>query len=209
MIKTTLKVIIFFSFSSIYVVCMVTGSPNGFGQPQTHAELLEARDLAGDDKYLKITQLLQCRDTGADGMPTQAGGSREFQAVTQHFDNLYFIGNESVATFILTTPDGYIMIDAGWADYPYKYLMPGFAELGLDPALVQYILITHTGPDHVGGAKYFQDKYGTRIVMSEEEWRRMEGRDPIGRDVSEGLPEEYLQYIGNPIADLTRQMGMR
>ncbi len=207
MIKTTIKAITIFLISAFTLPVWSQEAPVVLDSPATHAELLKARELAGDDKYLKITQLLQCRDTGANGMPTQPGGNREFQVATQLFDNLYFIGNESVATFILTTPDGYIMIDAGWADYPYKFLMPGFAELGLDPALVQYILITHTGPDHVGGAKYFQDKYGTRVVMSEEEWRRMEGRDPIGRDVSAGLPEEYLQYIGNPIADLTPADG--
>jgi metallo-beta-lactamase class B len=49
-------------------------------------------------------------------------------------------------------------------------ILPGMKTLGLDPAQIKYILLTHAGPDHAGGLEYFQKKYGTRIVISKEEW---------------------------------------
>ena len=56
---------------------------------------------------------------------------------------------------------------------PEDYLIPDMESLGLDPAQIKYICITHAGPDHLGGAKYFQDTYGTQIVMSHPEWDKM------------------------------------
>src|SRR5665213_3099946 len=34
---------------------------------------------------------------------------------TKVFDNLYFVGTKEVTTWVITTPDGYIMIDSGYA----------------------------------------------------------------------------------------------
>src|SRR5271156_4351326 len=41
------------------------------------------------------------------------------------FDNLYFVGTKEVTTWILTTPDGYIMIDSGYAGDEEKTMIPG------------------------------------------------------------------------------------
>jgi len=34
----------------------------------------------------------------------------------------------------------------------------GLKKLGLDPAKVKYVTISHAHPDHVGGAKLMQDR---------------------------------------------------
>jgi metallo-beta-lactamase class B len=49
----------------------------------------------------------------------------------------------------------------------------GLEKLGLDPRDIRYVIVSHAHPDHVGGAKYLQDAYGARIVMSVEEWAYM------------------------------------
>ncbi|MBU3217330.1 MBL fold metallo-hydrolase [Clostridium estertheticum] len=144
--------------------------------PEIVAEMEKARSLAGDDKSLLLTQLLQSRDLDVNGVPTVAPpvhiaeGSEVPTEPTKLFDNLYYVGGTNVGSFIITTTDGYIMIDAGYDYSPETMILPGMKKLGLDPAKIKYILITHAGPDHVGGAKYFQDNYGTKIVMSQEEW---------------------------------------
>lgn len=129
------------------------------------AEMEKARTLAGGDKYLLITQRLQSRDIGENGLPTQSPGanvtgSEEYAEPTQIFDNLYYVGGTQTGSWIFTTTEGYIMIDAGYSYSPEKLIIPGMKKLGLDPAKIKYILITHAGPDHVGGAKYFQDNCG-------------------------------------------------
>lgn len=184
--------------------------PAVLDSPATHAKLVEARELAGDDEYLRITQLLQCRDTAENGAPTAPGGDGSMVEAIQLFDNLYFVGTGSVGSFIITTDAGYVMIDAGWGDYPWKVIEPGMEKLGLDPALVQYILITHAGPDHAGGTRYFQEKYGTRIVMSQQEWDAGANPQPGSWQSGEpinGLPVEYHQWLGFPKLDMVATDG--
>lgn len=144
--------------------------------PEIIAEMEKARNLAGDDKSLIITQRLQSRDLNENGVPTLAPpvnikeGSETAIEPIKLFDNLYYVGGPNTGSFIFTTTEGYIMIDAGYSYFPENVIIPGMKKLGLDPANIKYLLITHAGPDHVGGAKYFQENYGTQIVMSQEEW---------------------------------------
>lgn len=134
--------------------------------------LTAAQQLAGDDVSLRQIQSLQCHEPSADGTPTTTASFDETATVppTKIFDNLYYIGDSGTGSFVVTTSDGYIMIDSGYGNGPETLILPGMKALGLDPALVKYILITHPGPDHLGGAKYFQDAYGTKIVMTASGW---------------------------------------
>jgi metallo-beta-lactamase class B len=86
------------------------------------------------------------------------------------FDNLYFIGTKEVTTWVITTPDGYIMIDSGYAGKEEETLLPGMMKLGLDPTKIKDVLITHGHGDHYGGAAYLQTHYGARVYMSAQDW---------------------------------------
>jgi metallo-beta-lactamase class B len=89
---------------------------------------------------------------------------------TKVFDNLYFVGTKEVTTWVITTPDGYIMIDSGYAGEEEKTMIPGMVKLGLDPAKIKYVLITHGHSDHFGGALYLQKHYGAHVYMSAPDW---------------------------------------
>jgi metallo-beta-lactamase class B len=86
------------------------------------------------------------------------------------FDNLYFVGTNAVATWIITTPDGYIIIDSGNPGEEETTLIPGMIKLGLDPSKIKDVLITHGHSDHFGGALYLQDHYGAHVYMSAQDW---------------------------------------
>jgi len=43
-------------------------------------------------------------------------------------------------------------------------------KLGLDPAKIKDVLITHSHSDHYGGAWYLQEHYGSHIYMSQLDW---------------------------------------
>ena len=51
-------------------------------------------------------------------------------------------------------------------------LLPNMKKLGLDPAKVKYILITHGhGPDHVGGVQVFQRRLRHKGRLEWPEWQ--------------------------------------
>jgi metallo-beta-lactamase class B len=63
-------------------------------------------------------------------------------------------------------------------------IVGGLKKLGLDPAAVKYVIISHGHPGEVGGAKLMQDRFGSRIVMGEGDWEMIEqsvNRFPNGK----------------------------
>jgi metallo-beta-lactamase class B len=87
------------------------------------------------------------------------------------FDNLYFVGTRTDANWVLSTPEGYIVIDSGRPDRLEDTFLPGFKALGLDPARIRYLLIAHEHEDHYGGATGLQQRYPSlRVGMSAAAW---------------------------------------
>ena len=86
------------------------------------------------------------------------------------FDDLAVLGDLSTVEFVLKTSAGFLMIDSGIASSVDTVLLPGLAKLGIDPAGVKIMIISHGHPDHFGGATYFQTHYGTKIVASDADW---------------------------------------
>ena len=87
------------------------------------------------------------------------------------FDQFYYLGENWLNAWALNTPDGIILFDtlASPAEAT-TYIEEGLKKVGLDPKNIRYIVITHGHPDHVGGAKYLQDKYHAKVAMSAIDW---------------------------------------
>src|SRR6266851_3057054 len=90
------------------------------------------------------------------------------------FDNLYFVGSKIHSSWALTSSEGIILIDTLWTYNSEEEIVGGLKKLGFDPAKVKYVIISHAHPDHVGGAKLMQDRYGSRIVMGGPDWDSIE-----------------------------------
>lgn len=175
--------------------------------PASIIELQKARQLAGNDQYLQITQRLQCREIDRDGVPTGPQDSTVEGDVEplKVLDNLYFIGGPSTAGWLFATSDGYILLDAMYGDSPEETILPNMKKLGLDPALIKYILITHAGPDHAGGAKYFQENYGTQVIMSQGDWDSLLNPQPgawVLRVAAGQVSPASKNWRGPPTKDL-------
>lgn len=100
-------------------------------------------------------------------------------APTRVFDNLYAIGRTGTVVWAITTPEGIVLIDAGYPDQLDTVLLPGLRALGLDPGEVKYVLLGHGHSDHFGGASYFQER-GARVVLSEADWALVENPAAAG-----------------------------
>ncbi len=70
----------------------------------------------------------------------------------------------------MTTSQGIILIDTLFTYNSEEEIIGGLKKLGLDPAMVKYVIISHAHADHVGGAKLMQDRFGSRIVMGGPDW---------------------------------------
>jgi metallo-beta-lactamase class B len=86
------------------------------------------------------------------------------------FDNLYYVGEKEYSAWAMTTSAGIIVIDTIWAHSVEDEIVGGLKKLGLDPANIKYALVSHAHIDHIGGAKYLQEKFGTHVVMSAADW---------------------------------------
>lgn len=100
------------------------------------------------------------------GPPPRAQWHAEPQKV---FDNLYFLGQTEYTAWAVNTSEGIIVIDPLF-DYSVEdEVWNGLTKLGLDPKRIRYVVISHAHSDHVGGARFLQDR-GARIVMSGADW---------------------------------------
>ena len=89
----------------------------------------------------------------------------------QAFDNLYYVGAAWVSAWALKTSDGVILIDAlNNGKEAAGVLEPAMRKVGLNPADIRYVLVTHAHGDHYGGAQYLVQQHRTRVAMSDVDW---------------------------------------
>jgi metallo-beta-lactamase class B len=84
------------------------------------------------------------------------------------FDNLYYVGDKWVSSYLITSDNGLLLIDT--LEFPYSKWIPiNIRKLGFNPDALKYILITHAHSDHVAGAGYLQEHYQAKVLMTEED----------------------------------------
>ena len=106
-------------------------------------------------------------------VPARESYAREPMKV---FDNLYYVGERNYSSWAVTTSAGIIIIDSIF-DYSVEdQVVGGLKKLGLDPATIKYVVISHAHRDHSGGAAYLQKTFGARVLMTPADWDLM-GRD--------------------------------
>ena len=86
------------------------------------------------------------------------------------FDNLYFLGQTEYSVWAVTTSAGIILIDAIFDYSVDDEVVGGLKTLGLDPATIKYVVISHGHSDHSGGAKYLQDRFNARVILTAADW---------------------------------------
>lgn len=113
----------------------------------------------------------------------------------QIFDNIYYVGIDWVAAYVIETSDGLILIDSLYGKWT-QVLIQNMQRLGLDPADVKYVINTHGHFDHAGGDAIFQNRYGSRLVMTEEDWQ-----------IAEATTSASMFYQSIPARDIVAHDG--
>jgi metallo-beta-lactamase class B len=86
------------------------------------------------------------------------------------FDNLYFLGQTEYSVWAVTTSAGIILIDAIFDYSVDDEVVGGLKKLGLDPSTIKYVVVSHGHFDHSGGAKYLQDTFNARVILTAADW---------------------------------------
>jgi metallo-beta-lactamase class B len=161
----------------LLAVSMLVGQIARNDDPELHVGV--AKTAAGDD-YRNLFNFLctvpAARGGGPGGAP--GGGQRQgppdrstwYAEPVKVFDNLYFLGQTEYSVWAVTTSQGIIAIDTIFDYSVEEEVAGGLKKLGLDPATIKYAVVTHPHPDHHGGAKFLQDRYGARVLMSAADW---------------------------------------
>ena len=181
--------------------------------PQTEAAralVTSATALAGSDLARESEKACWARGFARD---PQARPSPLVEPLAI-FDNLYFIGFEEIGTWVLRTSDGLVLFDTLNTPLEAEQILePGMRQLGLDPANIKYIVVSHGHRDHFGGASYFQQKYGTRVMMAAADWDYMEERyaQGTGRGTDQPLPTRDMEIADGQeltVGDATIKFGI-
>jgi metallo-beta-lactamase class B len=155
----------------------VAGASAQQGAHTIEAHLAAAKAAAGFDFTGTLARICIAPQTvpGADVRPPPPPDRATwYTEPAKVFDNLYFVGTKIHSSWALTTSEGIILIDTLYDYASEEAIVGGLKKLGLDPAAVKYVIISHAHGDHVGGAKLMQERFGARIVMGGPDWDSIE-----------------------------------
>jgi glyoxylase-like metal-dependent hydrolase (beta-lactamase superfamily II) len=95
---------------------------------------------------------------------------------------VYLIGGSSItsaddaAVYLIDFAGDLVLIDAG-AGRSSSQIVRNIEMLGLNPANISNLILTHCHIDHMGSAPFFKKQYGTKILIHELDAKAMENGD--------------------------------
>ena len=115
--------------------------------------------------------------------------------------NIYYVGASDVTSFLITTPEGHIVINSGFAD-TVPMIRDNVRTLGFRFEDIKLLLNSHAHLDHAGGHALLKKLTGARVVMSEADADLLArgGRGdflPVKEDVVDYEPAKADQIIAD------------
>ncbi len=80
--------------------------------------------------------------------------------------NFYYVGANDVASFLITSPEGHVLIDGGYPGTP-PMIIASIARLGFDIRDVKVLLNSEPHMDHAGGLAELQKASGAQLWASQ------------------------------------------
>jgi metallo-beta-lactamase class B len=95
--------------------------------------------------------------------------------------NVYYVGSKDLATYLITTPEGHILINSGF-ERTVPLIQKSVESLGFKMSDVKILLASHAHSDHVAGHAALQKLTGARVHV-------MRGDDQV---IASGGKGQYL-----------------
>jgi CubicO group peptidase (beta-lactamase class C family)/glyoxylase-like metal-dependent hydrolase (beta-lactamase superfamily II) len=95
--------------------------------------------------------------------------------------NVYYVGSRDLATFLITTPEGHILINSGF-ESTVPLIQESVESLGFKMTDVKILLASHAHSDHVAGHALLQKLTGAKVYV-------MRGDDQV---IASGGKGQYM-----------------
>jgi metallo-beta-lactamase class B len=102
-----------------------------------------------------------------NALPSNPDWTRPF-APFRMIGNVYWVGSYDLATYLITSPQGHILVNTGVGDTA-KQIKAGVEQLGFSMTDVRFITVTHGHFDHVAGVAELKRMTGATVAVTEQE----------------------------------------
>ncbi len=96
-------------------------------------------------------------------LSTQASADEPFPA-HRIIGNVYYVGSKALAIYLITTPDGHVLINSGFEE-TVPLIRSSVESLGFKMRDVKILLESHAHSDHVAGHALLQKVTGARVYV--------------------------------------------
>ncbi len=87
--------------------------------------------------------------------------------------NLYYVGDEDLASYLIVTPQGDILVNTGY-EYSVPEIKARVEKLGFKLTDIKILLVTHAHSDHAAGQAEMKRLTGAKMLAMQEEVELLE-----------------------------------
>ena len=101
----------------------------------------------------------------AQTIPPPADNYNEKKEPFRMIGNIYWVGHTQIGAFLITTPEGHILIDTTSTEQSH-WVRENIEKLGYSMKDIKIILNSHAHEEHMGGFAMFQELTGAKIIAA-------------------------------------------
>src|SRR6187399_144426 len=118
---------------------------------------------------LSVNVCAQARQGGGAGGNAFAGidWNKPFPA-HKIIGSMYFVGSEQLGSFLITTPEGHILINSDYEE-TVPFIRAAVEKLGFKFTDIKILLGSHAHPDHMTGDALVKELTGARVMAMDED----------------------------------------
>lgn len=95
--------------------------------------------------------------------------------------NMYFVGSEQLGSFLITTPEGHILINSDYEE-TVPVIRAAVEKLGFKFSDIKIILGSHAHPDHMSGDALLKQLTGAAVMAMEQDVPALNNIRPGGKE---------------------------
>ncbi len=96
-------------------------------------------------------------------------------------DNLYYVGTKELASFLIVTPEGLILMNTGY-ESSVPVIEDSVKKLGYNFKDIKILIAGHAHPDHVGGDNLVKELTGAQVVVGRLDVPAIKKFHPEGKE---------------------------